>query len=275
MKKVLGITIGSIVAFALLLCLLFGHTTVPEGFIGVKYEFGKIVSTDVGTGWNWHVPFAQTITKIDVRQQEYLTDQAAYTKDIQTVERIQLKLTYSIDGSQIDHIVRTIGAGNIESKLIVPQVAATLKNVIAQYRAEDLMQYRSAIQEEIETLLSESLARDGINVAAFSILEIDFDDAFEAVIAQKVAAAALAQTRQNETVVKEEEARQLVIAAQAEADSARIAADAEAYGIQVIQEQLSTSPEYTELQKILRWNGEFPQIMGDTINPFVTLDPKN
>ena len=143
---------------------------MPEGYIGVKYEFGKIVDTNVSTGWNWHKPFAQRIEKIDVRQQEYQTNQAAYTKDIQTVERIQIKLTYTIDGSQIDYIVRNIGAVNIESKLIIPQVASTLKNVIAQYKAEELMQYRSAIQEEVEFLLSESLARDGVNVANFSIL---------------------------------------------------------------------------------------------------------
>lgn len=272
MKKIIVGIVAVIVLLAGVIMLTFGHTTVPEGTIGVKYEWGKIVDTNVGTGWNWHIPFAQRIETADLRQQEYLTDQTAYTRDIQTVERLQVKLTYTLDGSRIDYIVRNIGINNVESKLIVPQVSSTLKNIIARYAAEDLMAERSAIQEEVETLLRESLAADGINVAAFSILEVDFDDAFEATIAQKVAAATMAQTRQNETIIKEEEAKQTVIAAQADADAAKIAADAEAYAISVIQEQLSSSPQYTELQKIIQWDGHFPQIMGDTINPFVTLD---
>ena len=271
-KVVIKVIVGVVLFFVLLIGLLFGHKTVPEGYVGVKYQLGAIINTNVSTGWNWHVPFIQKIEIADIRQQEYLTDQAAYTRDIQTVERIQIKLTYSIDSSQIDYIVRNIGITNIESKLVVPQVASTLKNVISQYRAEEIMQYRSAIQEEVENQLTNSLSLNGINVASLSILEVDFDDAFERTIAEKVAAATMAQTRINETVIKEEEAKQLVIAAQAEADSAKIAAEAEAYAISVIQEQLSSSPQYTELQKILRWNGEFPQIMGDSINPFVMLE---
>ena len=47
--------------------------------------------------------------------------------------------------------------------------------------------------------------------------------------------------------------------------------EAEAYSIQVIQEQLSASPEYTQLQMVERWNGEWPQVMGSTVNPFVTI----
>ena len=273
---------------ALLAIILFfaGHKTIKEGYIGVKYQFGKIVDTNLVAGWNWKVPFTQKIETIDVRQHEYLTDQAAYTKDIQTVERIQVKLTYAIDGSRVDYIVRNIGAKNIESKLIIPQTAAQLKNVIARYNAGDLMAFRSVWQEEVEAILRESLAADGIVVANFSVLEVDFDDAFEETIRDKVAAATLAQTRVNETIVKEEEAKQTVVAAQAKADSAKIAgeaeaytkkvaAEAEAYAIEIIQKQLATSPEYTELQRVLKWNGDFPQVMSDTTNPFLILESSN
>lgn len=80
--------------------------------------------------------------------------------------------------------------------------------------------------------------------------------------------------KKNETVAKEEEARQTVIAAQASADAECLRADAEAYAIRVIQEQLSASPEYTELQKISQWSGEFPDtlIIDSETSPFVVLD---
>ena len=48
--------------------------------------------------------------------------------------------------------------------------------------------------------------------------------------------------------------------------------DAEAYAIEAIQEQLRQSPEYIELQGVQKWDGKFPQVMGDGVNPFVMLD---
>ena len=77
---------------------------------------------------------------------------------------------------------------------------------------------------------------------------------------------------ENKTKEKEEEAKQIVIAAQAEADSKKLEADANAYAIQKVQEQLENSPNYIEYLKITNWNGELPQIIGDGVNPFVSLE---
>ena len=74
------------------------------------------------------------------------------------------------------------------------------------------------------------------------------------------------------TKEKEELARQQVIEAQAQADSEKIKADAQAYSIEVIQEQLNQSPEYIEYQKVQRWDGKLPQVMGENVNPFVSMN---
>ena len=74
------------------------------------------------------------------------------------------------------------------------------------------------------------------------------------------------------TKEKEEEAKQVVIAAQAKADSTKLEADAQAYAIQAVQKQLETSPNYIDYMKINNWNGQLPQIIGDGVNPFVNLD---
>ena len=66
-------------------------------------------------------------------------------------------------------------------------------------------------------------------------------------------------------------ANQKIVAAEAEAQSAKIAADAEAYAIKAVQEQLAQSPEYIEYERIQKWNGQYPEVMGNTVNPFVTL----
>ena len=245
--------------------------TIDEGYIGVKYQFGRIVDTSLSAGLNFKVPFVQTIRTVDVREQMYEMNTTAYTKDTQTVENIQVKLNYLYDKSLIGDLIRNIGMANVETKLIIPQMQSTMKNAIGQVRAEDLVQNRAAVQENIEETLRASLGSSGIIVVAFAMEHLDFEDGFEESIRAKVAAEQQALTMQNKTKEKEELAKQVVIEAQAQADSEKIKADAQAYTIEIIQKQLNQSPEYIEYQKIQRWDGKMPQVMSDQVNPFVGI----
>ena len=252
--------------------LLSSFTIVDEGYVGVKYQLGKIVEDDLGAGLNFKIPFIQRIVPVDVREQMYESISTAYTKDTQTVESVQCKLNYLYDRSQLSTLIRNIGIRNVESKLIIPQIQSIMKNEIGQFKAEELVQNRSAVQESIEDKLRESLAQSGITVVSFAIENIDFEDGFEEAIRAKVVAEQEALKMQNKTKEKEEQAKQTVIEAEAQAEAKKIEADAEAYAIEAIQKQLQASPEYIELQKVERWDGQFPQVMGETVNPFVTVN---
>ena len=247
-------------------------TIIEEGYIGVKYQFGKIVDDSLSAGLNFKVPFVQTIRQVDVREQMYQMDANAYTKDTQTVEGIQTKLNYVYDRGELSNIIRNIGINNVESKLLIPQMQSIVKNEIGQYKAEDLVQNRTIVQESIEEKLRESLGQSGIIVVSFAIENLDFEDGFEEAIRAKVVAEQEALKMQNKTKEKEELARQMVIEAQAEAESQKIRADAEAYAIEAIQKQLQQSPEYIELQRVQKWDGKYPQVMGNSVNPFVALN---
>ena len=268
-KKILIILPVCLLAFILVLSCF---KIIPEGHIGVKYQLGAIVSSDLGAGPHLKIPFLQSIRTIDIREQVYEATTSAYTRDTQTVESIQVKLNYVYDSSELSTIIRTIGIEIVENKLIIPQVNSVLKNAIGGFKAEELVQGRSALQEQVENELRSQLAKNGITVTAFNIESIDFEDAFEQAVRLKVEAEQQALRAQNETVLKEEEARQRVIAAEADAESQRIAAEAEAYAIELIQQQLKSSPQYIQLKMVEKWNGEWPQVMGDTVNPFVSLN---
>lgn len=260
------------IVIVLLIAALASFTIVPEGHIGVKYQLGAISEANLGPGPHFKIPFLQDIRTIDVREQVYETTLSCYTSDTQTVEAMSIKVNYAYDQSQLPTIIRTIGIDNVVSKLIVPQVNSIAKNATGKLKAEALVQNRSGLQEDIETTLRESLAQYGLTVTAVNIENIDFEDSFEDAIRAKVAAEQEALRMQNETVAKEEQARQTVIAAEAEAESSRIKAEAEAYAIELIQQQLQASPEYIQLQMVEKWNGVFPEVMGESINPFVVLD---
>jgi len=267
--KSVVILVIAIVIFLALLSASF--SIVDEGYIGVKYQFGKIVADNLSAGLNFKVPFIQTITTVDIREQIYEMNTTAYTKDTQTVENIQIKLNYLYDRSALSDIIRNVGIKNVESKLIIPQIQSIMKNEIGQFRAEELVQNRATVQENIEDKMRQSLSTSGITVVSFAIENIDFEDGFEEAIRAKVVAEQEALKMQNKTVEKEEEARQQVIAAEAATKSRKIQAEAEAFAIETIQKQLQASPEYIELQKIQKWDGKFPQVMSDGVNPFIAI----
>ena len=220
-----------VITLAVLILIFNSFTVVNEGYIGVKYQFGKIVSSDLSAGLNMHMPFIEEIQQVDTREQIYSVQTDAYTSDTQTVDNLGLKLNYYYDGTKLPEIIRTIGISNVETKLLVPNVAKISKDEIGRVKAEDLVQNRSDVQNAIYESLKKTLEPQGIIVTAFAIENLAFEDAFEQSIQAKVIAAQDALKMQNKTAEREEEAKQKVIAAQAEADSQKIKADAEAYSI--------------------------------------------
>lgn len=260
------------IALVVLIVLFNSFIIVNEGFIGVKYRFGKIVDDDLTAGLNLKIPFIEEVIQVDIREQVYYLEADAYTSDTQTVNDLRVKLNYYYDSTQLSNIIRNIGVSNVESKIIAPRVASITKDEIGRVKAEELVQSRYQVQQKIQDNLTQVLSSHGIIVSSFAVENISFDEAFEASIQAKVIAAQEALKMENKTKEKEEEAKQIIIAAQARAESEKIAADAEAYAIQKVQEQLASSPNYIEYLKIFNWNGELPTVIGDGVNPFVVLD---
>lgn len=271
-KKNSGKIAVVIVILVLIAVVVFNcFSIVNEGFIGVKYRFGQIVNANLGAGLNFCIPFMEKIEQVDIREQVYATTEDAYTSDTQTVQELKLKLNYSYDKSMLSEIIREVGINNVESKLLVQNVAKITKNEIGKVKAEELVQSRSDVQMRIENELTPLLAEKGIIVQSFAIENLNFDDAFEASIQAKVIAAQDALKMENKTREEEEKGKQTVIAAQAQADSVKLAADAQAYAIEVVQEKLENSPNYIEYLKITNWNGVLPQVLSDGVNPFLVL----
>ena len=275
-KRSGGIKTGTVVLIIVIIVLLaiviFNcFSIVDEGYIGVKYQFGKIVSDDLSAGLNFRIPFVEEIKMVDVRDQIYSVNTNAYTSDTQTVNDLNLKLNYRYSNASLSNIIRDIGIDNVEGKLLVPNVAKIAKDAIGKVKAEDLVQSRSQVQASIQSELTEVLNPYGIIVTAFAIENLNFDPAFEASIQEKVIAAQDALKMENKTREKEEEAKQIVIAAQADADSQVAIAKAEAEAIGLIEEQLANSPNYIDYYKLQKWNGVLPQVMSDGVNPFVTI----
>ena len=271
-KKYVKYVLIVIILLILIIVLFNSFSIVNEGYIGVKYRFGKIVQDDLTAGLNFHIPMVEEIVQVDIREQVYAVTTDAYTSDTQTVNELQLKVNYCYDSTKLSNIIRNIGVANVETKLLVPNVQKIAKDAIGKVKAEQLVQSRADVTNEIQQSLTEILSGYGVIVTAFAIENLSFDAAFEESIQAKVIAEQDALKMENKTKEKEEEAKQVVIAAQAEADAVRIAAEAEADAIALIQGQLQNSPDYIDYLTVERWNGQLPQVVSDGVNPFVALE---
>ncbi|MGN0578999.1 MAG: SPFH domain-containing protein, partial [Ruminiclostridium sp.] len=138
--KKYGKIVAIVVIIFIALVVLFNcFTIVNEGFIGVKYRFGQIVNDSLTAGLNFRIPFVEEIEQVDIRQQVYATTTDAYTSDTQTVQELSLKLNYSYDKSKLSSLIREVGISNVETKLLVQNVAKITKNEIGKVKAEELV----------------------------------------------------------------------------------------------------------------------------------------
>ena len=269
--KLIKIIILAIVAIVAITTVASTINIVPAGHVGAKYRMGALVTTDLNAGPHISIPFVENIKNIDVREKSFELDMTAYTKDTQVVENIKVKINYTYDLQMLPKLIQNVGLENVEARLLLPNTTSITKNMTGKYKAEELIQNRSGLQESVEDEIRAMMAEQGILITNVNIEDIDFENSFEENIRNKVAAEVKAQQTRNETETKKEEANQKIVAAEAEAQSAKIAADAEAYAIKAVQEQLAQSPEYIEYERIQKWNGQYPEVMGNTVDPFVTL----
>jgi len=265
-KAIIGILAAVVIILAVVTSSLI---IINEGTVGVKYRLGKVVATDLEPGVHFVFPFIESVRKVDVTEQIYKMDVSTYTRDTQTVDSLDIQVNYYYSKADLDTLIRSIGIKNVEPKLIMPNLTSVLKNEVGKYKAEELIANRSQLEMNIEQSLSEKLSKSGVIISRVSIQDIEFEAAFEQVVEQKVAAEQKAMTVQNETIQKQEEAKQKVIAAQAEADAILVKAQAEAEANRLLNESLSG--DLLNYYKIQAWNGEFPQVMGNEVNPFVMM----
>jgi len=261
-----------IITVAALILIFNCFTIVHEGHLGVKLRLGAIVRDNLAPGLKFKIPFIEEIRQVDIRNQVFPWAGDAYTKDTQTVRDLQLKVTYQYDSSRLSHIIRIVGIENVESRFLYPNVQKIAKDRIGNVDAEMLVQMRAAVQTEILEELREALLPEGIIVTDFAIENIAFEPAFEAAIQAKVIANQDVLKQENITREREEQAKQVVIAAEARAKSVLVEAEADAEAIALIQAQLAQNPEYIDYLKIIHWNGVLPMVIGDGVNPFVVLD---
>ncbi len=287
--------------FGLLLISGSMITSVPTGHTGILTTFGKVEDVTLEAGVQFKLPW-QEIVCMDNRTQKGTVEMKGFSKDIQEVA-ISYSINYQINKQNAQNIYKSIGTDYYD-RVMSPRIQETVKNIIANYDAEQLINSRDTLSAEITEQLKEELAAYNIDVVSTAIEDLDFSDAFTNAVEDKaVAAQALlkAKTEQEQKTMEEQQAaeRQKIQAeaaasvaqikaeadaevaktkAEAEAEVLKIQADASEYAGQkdaAINEALAKSLTdiLVEYYKIQQWDGKLPETYlggdGSTVLPII------
>lgn len=233
-----------------LLLILFGcFATVQTGEIGVKTRFGKIVGTTANEGIIFKLPY-EKLQKVNIKVQKYENKEelSTSTKDMQIVEHIKVSVNYQINGNKAVDLYKNVGI-NYQTTVLEPTIQETIKSVISQYTAAELVTKRSEVALNINETLNERLTNYGITSIAVAINNFDFSQAYNQAIEKKAVAEQEAQTSKNQ-----------LEKAKIDAERKKVEAEGEAAANKTKEKTLTDN--IIKQQFIQKWNGQLPNVIG-------------
>ncbi|EDS93601.1 prohibitin family protein [Escherichia albertii NBRC 107761 = DSM 17582] len=291
-QKPLAISIG---VLAIVILPFLSYYTVNEGERGILLRYGKIVKVaDPGLGFK--IPFMESVEKISTRNQavvyQGLQGLQAYSRDQQPAQ-MTVSVSFHIKPSEAGAVYTTYNTIDaLKDRLIVRQLPTQLENVFGQYTAISAVQDRTKLVQDLQNAMRKAVVGPVV-IDGVQIENIDFSDAYEKSIEDRMKAEVAIATRKQNLETEKIQAQIAVTQAQAEADSKLAAAKAEAETIRVRGaaeaetirlksaaeaeairlrgEALRDNPGLVALTTAERWNGKLPDTMipGSTV-PFIS-----
>jgi regulator of protease activity HflC (stomatin/prohibitin superfamily) len=240
------------ISFVLIILSVFGsaYFSVPAGYRGVLLNFGAVKGV-MGEGVQFVIPFVQKVELMEVRTQKEEAKAAAASKDLQNVSTT-VAINYHLNPLQVGNLYKNVGL-DFASRIIDPATQETVKAVVANYTAEELIRLRSKIKNEIDTMLTERLKAYDIVVEnnGVSLTNFEFSQDFNRAIEQKQVAQQSAEKSKYELQKAEIDAKTAIARAEGEARSNKIKAEAlnQNGGSKVL------AREWIE-----KWDGHLPQV---------------
>ena len=295
-------TIALIVAFII---VPFSFHQIDTGEIAVVKQYGKVVDTRTA-GLNFDLWFIRTYEKYDLKTQESTQEIAAYSSDAQTMTGT-LTIQYKIKADKVLEINETYGSLEVLSERISSVAVEKAKVVLSSQSAMQIIENRGTLSQRLNDEITSAMEGYNVDITLAVITNIDFSDAFEKVVEDKMIAEqekmkaeyekekAIIQAEQQLEVAKKQAEAELAKAegeakaqieiakAQAETIKSKSLEIARMLGFEIVDgeivmdghtpEEIKAISDYLKYITYLEtWDGKLPETMvGDSSNVIVGL----
>lgn len=266
--------IAAVLAVAMLIGLIlvpFSFHTVDTGEIAVVKYLGEAKGIrTAGTYFDLWIVNAYQL--YDAKVQNVDIDTVAYSSDAQTMN-IQMTLQYQIMGDKVLDIASQYGSLEILQNRIQSIATEKTKAVLSAHKAMDIISDRASMSPAVEAAIKNAIGDEFyVNVTAVVLTNIDFSDAFELAVEEKMVA-------EQKQLKAEYENQTTVAQAEAAAKAKLITAEAEAKANELLERSLTDA--ILRQMYIEKWDGKLPNVVsGEDAMSFIlpsdmTAKPSN
>jgi regulator of protease activity HflC (stomatin/prohibitin superfamily) len=271
-KVLIGVG-GAVITGLITLAVVGGSFyTVDQGERGVILRNGAVIGT-AEPGLGFKLPIIDSVREINVQTQARVYEKVmVYSRDQQNAN-LQVSVNYRLATDQVEKIYSEFGGQDgIVTRLLDRQVPEEVKNVFGRFNAVTAIQERARLGMEIQDAIQKASNNTMMIVESVQVENIDFSDAYEKSIEQRMLAEVEVQKVQQNAEREKVQAEIAVIQAKAQADAVKLQGEAEAYAINARGKALRDNPALIELVQAEKWDGKLPTTMvpGQTV-PFINV----
>ena len=240
--------IGSLVMLLGLICVPMSVYTVDTGEVAVVKFLGQANNVRyAGTYFDFWI--TNTFQKYDTKTQTIQINTATYSSDAQTMD-IQMTVQYKIMPDHAIKIAEQYGSLEALQSRIESVAIEKAKATLSSYKAMNIIADRASMSPLVEEAIKNAIdEKYYVNIQTVAMTNIDFSDAFEKAVEDKMIAEQqqLKANYENETKIAK---------AKADAEAKLVQAEAEAKANDLLEKSLT--------DKILRqlyiekWDGKLP-----------------
>ena len=146
--KIIGIAVIALIVIGVIAAAAV--TIVDAGHRGVLLHWNAVDLTiaPLDEGLHFVVPFADSVVQMEVRTLKIIKATSSASKDLQTVST-EVTVNYHPFVESIHYLYKEVGL-DYENRIIQPAIEEVVKQVTANYNAEELITKRPLVKSDIE-----------------------------------------------------------------------------------------------------------------------------